>query len=378
MTVTVQGGFVSGIVRDSQLNPVPGAEVTVTTGVIGQATTTDGNGRYSVSGIRGPSVSVRALDPVTKLYGHSTGAMAHALGVATVNVVLIPAGSIHGQVLQPDGVTSAGPGVQVRMLPSGSSTPVPPIFTDESGQYDFPLVTLGTYTLEASTENGRRGRTTVSLTQTGQQLTAPIVFLGWGTVTGVVRASGQPVPNAELRLDSWSLFGNATPILTNADPDGSFTFTDVAIGNFTVTAKKTSSGQAGSVSGEITQHLQTVTADVALSSYGSVEGTVYRPGPGGPTIVAGARVQILGGGYGGQIVSDSAGHYRFDCRAPGHLYRDRHRRRDPRAGHRHGRGLGLRPGADRGRDVRAPGPAGRDRDRRDRPARAQRRPCTSR
>jgi hypothetical protein len=308
MTVTVMGGVVSGIVRDPMLTPMAGAHVTVTSGSTPFEAITDGDGRYRVGGVEGPQVSVRVTDPGTKLYGYSGGTMAYPRGSVSVNVVLIAAGSIAGRVFAPDGVTAVAAGVRVDIFGS-FSTPMATTFTDADGRFEFPLVTLGNYTLQA-TSGLNRGRAAVSLTQSGQRADSSIVYLGAGIIQGTVRSNGAPVPNAKLTLQSWSIFGYATPTVASAQPDGTFTFAAIPVGGFSLTAESLATGQKGSVTGQVASHEQTVTADVNLAPYGAIAGTVYRADH--LTVVAGATVGVSGNGYFRQTQTDATGKYRFD------------------------------------------------------------------
>ncbi len=156
MTVAVQGGVVDGQVLDSLLTPVPGAQVTVTSaGAIPLAATTDGNGYFSVTGVAGPDIAVRALDPSTSLRGFAAASMNRANGFAHVNVVLIPAGAIQGTVLRADGQTPVSGGVRVDIYPSNNlSSPLATTFTDPAGAYEFPLVTVGSYVIDATAVDG--------------------------------------------------------------------------------------------------------------------------------------------------------------------------------------------------------------------------------
>jgi hypothetical protein len=308
MTVTVAGGIVSGIVRDSLLQPVASANVTVSSGTAQFAAVTDATGNYRVVGVAGPFVAVRVTDPVTTLYGHATKTMTHPQGVATVNVVLIPAGAIAGTVTDAATVP-VGEGVKVEIFSGASSTPLATTFTSDDGTFEFPLVTLGTYTLEASA-GLNRGRATVSLATSGQQLETTIVYLGAGTVNGTVRIGGVAVPNAKLTFETWSVFGKGTPVVTNATSAGTFSFSGVPIGSFAITAEDLATQQKGSATGEITVNGQVVTTIVNLDLYGSVMGTVRRAD--NTTIVAGAAVRMVGGSYTRQTTTDAEGSYRFD------------------------------------------------------------------
>lgn len=306
ITVTVRGGIVSGIVRDAQLNPIAGAQLTVSGGGTQQDVVTDADGRYTIDGVQGPDVSVRALDPLTKLYGHATALMAHRLGYATVNVVLIPAAAVHGTVFDAAGV-AAGAGVRVDIFTRTGADTLGTVFTTDDGTYAFPLVTLGDYRIEAAAVDGRRARSLVLLGDSGRDVLVNLVYLGTGTVSGTVRLGSGAVPNARLTFYSWSIFGPAPVVERSAEPDGTFSFTDVAIGSFSIVARDEATGQAGSASGSVTQQGQAVTANVQLSTYGAVEGRIFRAD--GVTPVAGATVRL---GLVRQTTTDPDGHYRFD------------------------------------------------------------------
>src|SRR5205823_14650219 len=162
-TVTVQGGLVDGTVFDSQLNPVAGAQVTVNGG-FDVAAITDASGRFSVAGVPGPVVTVKALDPQSSRRGFATGTMTVQNGFVHINVVLIQAGLIHGAVFQVDGQTPAGAGVEVEIFARNDlANALATTFTDAQSQYEFPLVTLGDYTIDATATNGSRGRSSATI-----------------------------------------------------------------------------------------------------------------------------------------------------------------------------------------------------------------------
>ena len=192
MTVAVNGGIVKGLVRDALLNPVAGVELTISGGGTTQSAVTESTGHYRVDGVAGPDVSVRALDPVTPLYGHAHDTMARPNGFAWLPVVLIPAAAIHGSVSDGAGAP-VGAGVRVDIFEVNTAELLDTVFTNAGGEYAFPLVTLGQYRLDASATDGRRGRTTVLLDASGRDVTANIAYLGTGKVSGTVRNG--PVPH---------------------------------------------------------------------------------------------------------------------------------------------------------------------------------------
>ncbi|MGE5243771.1 MAG: carboxypeptidase regulatory-like domain-containing protein [Betaproteobacteria bacterium] len=310
MTVTVRGGIVSGTVLDPQLNPVAGAQVTV--GQLGVVT--DASGNYFIEGYAGPSVSVKALDPTSQLLGMATGVMNRQNGFVHINVVLLAAGTIDGTVVQADGQTPAAAGAKVQLF-SGTNTQTTPVattFTDTNGAYSFPLVAVGSYTIDASDAGGNHGRATATLAATGQTLTVPVTYLGRGTVTGsVLDGNDNPVPNAALTLRVVDAFGPEPTISVSAASDGTFSFPGVFVGTFTITAQDPVSGQGGTTTGQVASNAQAVTATVHIASSANIAGTVFRAD--GVTPVPGATVSLTGqnGSPGPGTTADDQGRYTF-------------------------------------------------------------------
>jgi hypothetical protein len=307
-TVVVEGGIVSGTIRDPQLAVVAGAKVTVTGGATPITTETDAQGKYRVAGIAGPFVSVKVLkdiDPTTRLLGFRSGSMNRPNGYFNADIVLMAAGLIHGQVLLPDGQTVAPDGVKVDLFEAANpSTPISTTFTHD-GEYEFPLVAVGKYTVDASDANGNRGRASAEIASSGQDLVAPVTFVGRGSVTVTVKdAAGHPVNGATFTLFGFSVFGSSAPVSGTA-VNGTFTVPNLFYGTFLAQAKDPATNQAGSISGEITAGVPNVTATLTLSSFAALQGIVYRAD--GVTTVPGATVSA----FGNSTVTDTQGHYAF-------------------------------------------------------------------
>ena len=304
---TVQGGVVDGTIIDPSLVPVPGAAVTVTAtnGQSGSAVS-DAAGHYTITGITGPAISVKALDATSSLRGFTTATMNAANGFAHVNMVLLPAGAVHGIVHLADGQTPAPGGVKVDLfVPPDLSFPLATTFTDASGAFEFPVVTAGTYTIDATATDGRRGRTPVAV-QTGADAAAGVTFLGRGSVTGTVfDAGGAPVANASLTFVSTSLFGS-TAATRSAGAAGTYRFDDVFAGTFTIAATDPVSGRVGNGSGAIASDGQVVQKDLTLAAFGTVRGTVRRAD--GVTTVPNATVSVSGVAT---TTTDTLGQYQF-------------------------------------------------------------------
>ena len=304
-TAVIQGGVVTGIVRDPQLTPVADAKITLTEGYSTFTAETDSSGRFRIQGVFGPFVSIKVLkdvdadDPAARL---RIGVMNRANGFVNVDVVLVAAGIIHGPVFLADGSTPAADGVRVDLMEGNGSTPISTTFTS-NGSYEFPLVGLGKYTIEASDSNGNRGRATAEIASSGQDATVPIAFLGRGSVTVAVKdGAGNPVYGAVVTVYGYSIFGG-TPPITGTAVDGTFTVGDLFLGTFTVQARDPLTNQAASLTGELTAAAPNATRVLTLSSFAGLQGTVYRAD--GVTTVSGATVSA----FGISTLTDTQGHY---------------------------------------------------------------------
>ncbi|HXH07600.1 MAG TPA: Ig-like domain-containing protein, partial [Vicinamibacterales bacterium] len=313
MTVAVQGGIVSGVVRDQALAPVAGAQVTITSVFPPLTAETDGDGRYVFQGVVSTTVTLKVLkdiDQTTRLLGFASGSMNRPNGFVELNVVLVEAGVIQGTVRLQDGQTPAGPDVRVDLFEARNPfTPIATDFTDANSAFEFPLVALGEYVVEASGPGGNRGRERLTLTTSGEERTVLVVYLGRGVVRGtVVDALGARVGTATVTLWSSSIFGPAPPVSRPVQSDGSFRFDDVFVGSFTLQARDPATNQAATFQGSIAQHGQEIERELRLSSYGGLQGTVYRGSGTDRTIVAGARVSV----HGVVTTTDETGQYSFD------------------------------------------------------------------
>ncbi|MCU1383321.1 MAG: LamG domain protein jellyroll fold domain protein [Acidobacteria bacterium] len=299
MTVTVIGGIVRGLVLDSQLAPVAGASLTVidASGSGSVTTTSDATGAFKVTGIGGPFVTVKALkdvDATTRLLGFVNAQMNQRNGFATVNVVLLAAGVIHGTALQADGQTPVGAGVRVDLFEATDLlTPIASQFTAPGGAFEFPLVAIGQYSVGTSDNAGNRGRAPANVAGSGQDVEVVVSFLGSATVAITVKdGGGNLVPGANVSLYGFNIFGAAPVITRTADGNGQAVFQNVSVGTFRSDAQDPITGRGGSTGGEVAANLQPVFKQITLAAFGSVNGTVYRPD--GTTPVSGALVTAAG------------------------------------------------------------------------------------
>ena len=312
LTVTVNGGIVRGVVRDSLLRPVAGAEVTISDGLTSVPAISAGDGSYSVNGLVNPQISVTAVHPESRLYGHATGTLTRTGGYAVINPILLSAGAIAGRVTTATG-EAVGANVRVDIFERYGTIPLSTTFTDDGGAYSFPFVTIGDYVLEASTPT-QRGRALAAVVRSGETVDVPIAYLGQGTVTVTVRNATTAINGATVRVTVRNAFGQQplTEKVTagSGAAAGQAVFTDVPLGAVEITVQGPAPlFQGAATTVHLTTNGQSLTPTVVLGSYAPLTGVVRRAN--GTSTVAGARVVLDPSGYGYETITDANGVYTF-------------------------------------------------------------------
>ncbi|MGE3957098.1 MAG: Ig-like domain-containing protein [Vicinamibacterales bacterium] len=315
--ITVIGGVVRGDVlvpTPGGFQPVANAQVTIFHAGTPLTAVTDAAGQFLIEGVQGAGFAGRSFS-VTATDGSRLDVESFLLdvpdGSAQVSLILLDLGLIQGTVYQPDVVTPVGAGVKVDLFEAAApSVSIATTFTDASGNYQFPLVAPGPYLVEASDASGNRGRSSVQVSS-GQQLAAPVVFLGRGTVTVRVRNGvGAAVAGAQVELFSSSLFGGAPKRTANSDGNGEASFPDVFIGSVSATGRDAFTNQGGSATGQLTANGETLTLTIQFAQYGNLVGTVLRRD--GVTPAPGAQVTVDFGAKGRfNTTTDVNGAYQF-------------------------------------------------------------------
>jgi hypothetical protein len=278
-------GSVLGTVRDGSQNPVPNASVSLNSKSIFGGdfiTTTDANGQYSFSGIFIGSFDVTASSSALRLGGHASGNIVAEGQRVTTDVVLGPSATVTGTVLHFDGVTPVS-NAQVSL--TGGFVTV----ADGNGIYTFNFVPLGTYSISATDpNNGDQGTGSVTLGAQDEVQTVNVILNGLGAVTAtVIDAASAPVGNALLTLTGQSSFGGTFNGVSQ--PDGTFTFSQVPAGSFSVTASNPETGAGASITGSVAAG-QSVNVTLQLQPVGTITGFVFAVD--GVTPVAGISVDL--------------------------------------------------------------------------------------
>ncbi|MGH7885564.1 MAG: carboxypeptidase regulatory-like domain-containing protein, partial [Thermodesulfobacteriota bacterium] len=264
-------GGVAGTIFTATGDIVSGAEVTVTSGAFSQTVISDLAGGYQVNQVPPGTVLVEVFQPETSFSGFATGTLNDNDSVI-INVTLNAFGTIFGRVFERDNETPVGAGITVtiddRFGPFSQTTT-----TNESGEYRFEFVPLSLHTIDVDDGDVNRGRTTVSLTITDQEIETDITFLGQGTITGVVQTpGGQIEPNAEVTITSISLI-ETQRFTVLADANGQFIFENIFIGRFTVISSN--EFRSGNVSGTIDFNGDAKDVIIIVGPSGNLGGTVF-------------------------------------------------------------------------------------------------------
>ncbi len=300
------GGTVTGVVKNQFGNPVPGAQISITSSSGTFSAVTASDGTYFVGNVPPGNVNVQATDPSSGLSGRNSGNIGLAGQTITVNILLAPSGSVQGTVFRADGATPV-PGAQVTLSTSSGASGT--AVADSNGNYGFAFVPLGTFTLDVTDPaTGDRGRTTNQVSANGQVRTINVILNGVATVVVTVKdAAGNFVPGAQVNLSEQDPFGGGQSGTTQAD--GTATFINVLAGPVFVSAIDPVTQLSGTSQATVTP-ASTTNITVQLQPAGSVLGVVYLPD--GVTPVAGAPVQISGPTYRSTSTAGD-GSFRFDA-----------------------------------------------------------------
>ncbi len=195
-------------------------------------------------------------------------ARGNVLASATQPIVMVVADGAHvfGQVRDAGG-SGVGSGVlKLTVFGNGQSFDVAAFPTDAQGTFDFDFVPrLGDgFTLTAQHPVTRELATITARVQgTGQQILLNPTFLGRGTVRGrLIGPSGVAVVNTPIALIPGSVLGTRG-FQTSTNALGEFTFADVPVGVFTLTAAD-ASGAFGQATGVLARAGDTVAQDLQL------------------------------------------------------------------------------------------------------------------
>lgn len=319
--------------------PVPFGQVRLSSlGAAGDAryTTADADGHYRFEtvpaslGAQAIDYRLEFFDPRTARIGrYGDGDQAALLRFdgpdeRTVNLHLLPVGTVFGTVRREAGEAVADAGVELRssflLQPAGRTRDVPffgpgalVATTNLAGAYRIPGVPAGAFTLAVKdAASGALGAAAaVAPGAEDFEMQVDISLEGTGRVEGTVRlADGvTPVPFASITLAPTGA-GEQT---TQADGDGRYQFAAVPLRPFAVAAHPPTGHDAGRAFGRLLLDGEAVTVDVHLRGTGAVRGMVtgLDPGESASLVLACADPDPLFQRSFTLAGTDAAGGYRF-------------------------------------------------------------------
>lgn len=310
------GGTLSGTVTNALTTlPIAGAVVTIFEGTTFiTSTTTDGSGFYSVPN---PSSAIFlapgnyiVLVRATGFDADTQGAQVQAGVTTTVNFALSePPGTISGTVT--DSSSAPIPGALIEVY--AGSIVVGFADTDAGGSYTIPDLAPGSYTVVVTASNYQSQTVGAIVTASMTTTVTFILELNPGSIIGTVTdvSTGKPLPGATI-----AIFQGVTLIETVlTDPDGNYSSSDLAPGNYIVVANATK--YEISTIGAIVTSNHTTTANFALTPRpGTIVGTVVDAGT--HNSIAGVTVEVFDNVIViATVLTNSSGNYQITDLAPG-------------------------------------------------------------
>jgi len=266
----------TGNVAGTVLRSDNSAAVNVTVTLRGAAgftrtATTDTAGRFNFSDLPVATYSLATFDPLT-----NTAASANATSIAdqtvTQNLSLVLGGTVTGKVTE-NGVLVAG--AQVTVVANNGTFSAT---TNAQGVYTVAQVAPGVLTVSAvDTTNNDQGQSTGTLGLSGQTVEIDVALIPSGSASGsVFQADGvTPVPGATVllcqTLSGSTCFGYSATTTTNAS--GHYSFTGVPLIGFAIDVTNIN-GDRGRTTGQLSNNGQTLTLNIHLTGFGSVNVTV--------------------------------------------------------------------------------------------------------
>lgn len=186
-------------------------------------------------------------------------------------------GRIGGRIFLPDGISLAGPDVDVKLISQHFSEIN--LKTNDKSEFLSPdILPEGRYNIIASEKTtGYIGQTQVILSKNGSSF-KDIRLSGYGDVeVKVSELNGNPVKEGILRLQQNVIGqGQQKKTVMFNNETGTVNLEMVSEGEFSISVVS-SDGLAGRASGKIMRNGQKISLEITVEGYGSVIGTVFEP-----------------------------------------------------------------------------------------------------
>ena len=228
---------------------------------------------------------VQAQHPKTLKHVVVTGTIRGPGQTILIHPTFFGLGTVRGRVFAPDGVTPmAGMGVQ---LASGFTNPLAAL-TNAAGEYVFTDVPVGTYSVTTRIKGRGMGAAQGLIPTADAESITDIVFADTereqlGALVGRAFLADGRTPAAGFRVYFGHMIAanpaSRTPAgvraieQMTADDNGSFSFSDLPVGEFDVVAYDPATQQLGSAKAVVLANVTNAVV-VVLQAFGSIEGLV--------------------------------------------------------------------------------------------------------
>ena len=312
--VVTPRGTVKGLVLNyGGSSPVGASPITINFGGGSYSSVTAPDGSFLFTGIPASRFSLDATDPSNGLHGQTSGSLSYENETVTSQVRIAPTGSISGRVLMPDGLTPLT--IATVYLNGGSPQAVDSV----TGIFRYDNLAAGkSYTLSTSVPGTyRTGSTIATISRDLEVANGDITLGGLGTVSGTVREYGPdndqtliPLYGAVVKLYSG---GGVELASASTLEDGSFSFSGMPTGSFTLKASHALRATGASQSGYLAREGETVAKELVLGPVGVVNATVVLADGVTPSRAGGIRITTTNGSVTNSYtgVTDSNGKYKF-------------------------------------------------------------------
>jgi len=264
------------------------------------------------------AVSASGTGSLSGLSGRNSVLMPSNGASVIVEVRLAKSATVTGHFLKADGVTPIAGG-QVTLKQNGQAIAYASTSSDQvdPGRFQLEYVPLGDFTVEGyDPVTERRGMGGGRLSVDGETVVADVVVTPRGTVKGLVLNYGGTTPIASAPV-SISVSGVTGFYYSSVSaPDGSFYFSGVPAGRYTVDATDPSNGLRGQANGSLSYENESIQTQVHIAPTGSIAGRVLMPDGATPAVTATVR---LNGGT-PLPVDPVTGSFRYDNLAAGRSY----------------------------------------------------------
>jgi hypothetical protein len=309
-------GTVTGRVTDETGRGVPGASVRAAGGVVN----TDGDGYYTLQGLRAGQLGITATDPVSGMAGATTATVRLGEVTGGANITILRPAFVEGHVYSVEQGTTTPKAVKgAKVTADGVNI----IETDAQGSYRLENVPTGGSVLLRFVDQEKELAVNMSvILSPGETLTRDATFRP-GTIRGrVTQPDGVTGTVADVAVFAprpmlgpglnFGILTTEMPSVTRSAADGTFSVSGLNPGTFRVTTSNVFFPTPVSNGGSLAPS-GTAVCDLSLVSTlaGKIQGRVFLPD--GTTLApAGTRVSLSGGSLADVTVrTDENGHYEF-------------------------------------------------------------------